>query len=84
MGYLVSLSYVRLNSIDESLARVRKRVAAGGHNIPEEAIRRRFDKSHTYFEEVYRPIVDEWYIWASRQRGFTLIDSWDGRHEAGT
>lgn len=59
LGYLVSLAYLRLESVDESIARVRKRVAAGGHGIAEDALRRRFRKSWTYFETIYRPIVDE-------------------------
>jgi predicted ABC-type ATPase len=83
-GYLVSLAYLRLDSADESVARVRKRVAAGGHGIPEHTIRRRFGKSANYFETIYRPIVDEWYIWASREGSFALVGSWDGRHETGT
>ena len=83
-GYLVSLAYLRLDSADESVARVRKRVAAGGHGIPEHTIRRRFGKSANYFETIYRPIVDEWYIWASRESSFALVGSWDGRHETGT
>jgi predicted ABC-type ATPase len=29
LGYLVTLVHVRLNSVDESIARVRKRIAAG-------------------------------------------------------
>ena len=79
-GYFISLAYLRLDSVEQSIARVRKRVAAGGHDIPQDIIRRRFAKSWRYFESIYRPIVDEWYIWASREGGFSLIDSWDGRH----
>ena len=81
LGYLVSLAYLRLESVEESIARVRKRVAAGGHGIPEDALRRRFGKSWTYFETIYRPIVDEWYVWTSREGAFALINSWDRRHE---
>jgi predicted ABC-type ATPase len=33
-GYRVSLIYIRLSSVEVSLARVRKRVEAGGHDIP--------------------------------------------------
>lgn len=80
-GYWVSLAYLRLDSVDESVARIHKRVAAGGHGIPEDTIRRRFGKSLTYFETIYRPIVDEWYVWASQEGAFTLVGSWDGRHE---
>jgi predicted ABC-type ATPase len=83
-GYRVSLVYVRLDSIEDSIARVRERVAAGGHDIPENTIRRRFGRSKNYFETIYRPIVDEWYIWESRQGAFALTNSWDGRHETRT
>ena len=74
-GYNVSLVYLRLGSIDESLARVRKRVEAGGHSIPVEAIERRFGKSIAYFETIYKPIVNAWYEWESREGGFALVNS---------
>jgi predicted ABC-type ATPase len=83
-GYLVSLVYLRLDSVEDSVARVRKRVAAGGHGIPEDTIRRRFGRSMSYFETIYRPIADEWYIWASQEGAFALVDSWDGRHATRT
>jgi predicted ABC-type ATPase len=41
-GYNVVLVYLRLGSIADSLARVRRRVEAGGHSIPAQAIERRF------------------------------------------
>ena len=43
--YNVSLFHLRLNSVAESLGRVRRRVEAGGHNIPPEVIERRCHKS---------------------------------------
>jgi predicted ABC-type ATPase len=76
-GYVVSIAYLRLGSVSESLARVRKRVQAGGHGIPEDTIRRRFDKSRSYFEAIYKPIVDEWYVWESREGAFALVDAWN-------
>lgn len=76
-GYTVSLIYLRLPSVDASLARVRKRVVAGGHGIPEETIRRRFGKSASYFETTYKSVVDEWYIWDSFEGAFVLTESWD-------
>ena len=41
-GYTVTLLYFWLNSPDLAVARVKARVAAGGHNIPEETVRRRY------------------------------------------
>ncbi len=74
-GYKVSLFYLRLDSIAESLDRVRRRVEAGGHSIPAEAIERRFGKSIAYFEAIYKPIVNAWYVWESREGRFVLVNS---------
>jgi predicted ABC-type ATPase len=74
-GYKVSLFYLRLDSIAESLDRVRRRVEAGGHNIPAETVERRFGKSIAYFEAIYKPIVDAWYVWESREGRFALVNS---------
>jgi predicted ABC-type ATPase len=74
-GYVVSLAYLSLGSPEEAIMRVRKRVAAGGHSIPEATIHRRFGKSLKYFETIYKPIVDEWYIWESREGTFILVET---------
>jgi predicted ABC-type ATPase len=76
-GYHVALIYVRLASPDQSIDRVRRRVAAGGHGIPEEIVRRRFRKSLRYLEEYYKPIVDEWEIWDSLEGDFRRAEAWD-------
>ena len=74
-GYRVILFYLRLPSIEASLARVRRRVEAGGHDIPETVIRRRFAKSLNYLETRYKLIVDEWYVWDSLEGSFTLAEA---------
>jgi predicted ABC-type ATPase len=76
-GYHVALIYLRLASPEHSLARVRRRVAAGGHGIPEEVVRRRFARSLRYLEDVYKPIVDEWEIWDSLEGDFRRVAAWD-------
>jgi predicted ABC-type ATPase len=42
-GYEVGLIFVALNSADLNVERVAERVARGGHNIPEDIIRRRYE-----------------------------------------
>jgi predicted ABC-type ATPase len=79
LGYEVSLVYLRLRSAEESAARVRRRVEAGGHGIPENTVRRRFDKSANYFDTIYKPLVDSWYLWESREGEFVMVDSREGR-----
>jgi predicted ABC-type ATPase len=76
-GYKVSLVYLRLSSVEASIARVRRRVDAGGHEIPQQTVRRRFDKSLTYLEDIYKPIVEEWYIWNSLEGTFVPAESWN-------
>ncbi len=77
LGYSVVLIYLRLPSVDHSLARVRRRVEAGGHDIPEEVIRWRYEKSSQYLEEIYKQVVDEWYIWNSLEGDFEIAECWD-------
>lgn len=76
-GYVVGLIYLRLPSVAMSVERVRRRVAQGGHGIPESVIRQRFAKSVDYFERRYKAIVDEWYVWDSLEGEFRLAESWN-------
>ena len=74
-GYKVSLVYLRLQSSDDATARVAKRVAAGGHNIPADVIKRRFARSEEYFETIYKGVVDTWYLFESQEGAFTRVGS---------
>jgi len=76
-GYVVSLIYLRLPDVETSMRRVRRRVEAGGHGIPEHVIRRRFEKSAVYLENIYKPVVDKWYVWNSIEGSFTLAEFGD-------
>lgn len=73
-GYRVELVYLRLPSADFSVMRVARRVARGGHGIPEETLRRRFALSVEYLEAVYKPLVDQWEVYASSDEGLDLIE----------
>ena len=59
-GYRVDLCYLRLPHADFAVARVRHRVAQGGHSVPEADIGRRFERSGGNFDRAYRPLVDSW------------------------
>jgi predicted ABC-type ATPase len=78
-GYVVGLVYLRLPSVDVSFERVKRRVAAGGHGIPEDLVRRRFEKSLRNLETLYKPIVDEWYVWDSLEGDFSPVNSWTSK-----
>ena len=57
-GYTIRLYYSGLDTMEESLGRIRNRVAKGGHDIPKEDVERRFS---TRFADVLRvlPYCDE-------------------------
>lgn len=57
LGYRTVLYYVAVGTSDESVARIANRVRKGGHDIPEETVRRRFEKR---FDDLARvlPLVD--------------------------
>ena len=61
-GYYVTVLYFWLNSPDLAVKRVKARVAAGGHNIPEETVRRRYRVGIGYFFHDYAPICDRWIL----------------------
>ena len=75
-GYSVGLIYLRLPDVESSIARVARRVAAGGHDIPEATIRQRFGRSLDYLERHYKPIVDEWYVCDSLEGDVRISLSW--------
>lgn len=62
-GYRVELIFLKLRSIRLALARVKARVAQGGHHVPGAVVRRRFRLGWTNFEQVYRPMVDHWELY---------------------
>ncbi len=72
-GYTVTLLYFWLNSPDLAVARVKARVAAGGHNIPEETVRRRYRVGLEYFFRDYAPICDRWILADNSQVPFRVI-----------
>lgn len=74
-GYYVGLVYLRLPNVEASIARVQRRVEAGGHGIPEKIIRRRFSRSLDCLEQRYKRVVDEWYVYDSLEGEFRLAET---------
>ncbi len=73
-GYVVKLHFLSLPSADVAVARVAERVRQGGHDVPEDVIRRRFDAGKTNFEEFYKNLVDCWILYDSSANEPTVLD----------
>lgn len=63
LGYTTHLLYFWLESPDLAIIRVAKRVREGGHNIPEQVIRRRYRSGLLNFVHLYKDEVDEWSLY---------------------
>ena len=61
-GYHVKLIFLSLPAADLANARVSSRVAQGGHNVPEDVVRRRFDTGFRNFQKIYRKLVNSWIL----------------------
>ena len=61
-GYVVKLIFLSLPTAEDAIERVASRVQHGGHDIPADVIRRRFDAGMRNFHEIYRHLVDYW-VW---------------------
>jgi predicted ABC-type ATPase len=61
----IVLFYLWIPSAKFSAARVRQRVKSGGHDIPADAIARRYSRTVSNFEKVFIPLCDETYCYDS-------------------
>nr|WP_225914023.1 zeta toxin family protein [Leptolyngbya ohadii] len=72
-GYTINLLYFWLRSPDLAVERVARRVASGGHSIPEEVIRRRYERGRRNLVELYLPLCDEWFIFDNSEPEYRII-----------
>ena len=77
MGYRVKLIFLSLSTADLAVARVLTRAAQGGHNVPEEVVRRRFDAGLRNFENVYRVLASTWVVYENSGPKPVLLASGD-------
>lgn len=70
-NYYIRLYYIGVNSLDESLLRIENRVKKGGHSIPAEDVKRRYEKR---FEDLARilPYCDEVKFY-DNENGFVYV-----------
>ena len=62
-GYRIVIHYIMISSANQAVDRVALRVTHGGHHVPDEDVRRRFDRSRKHCIEDYLPLADEWGVW---------------------
>jgi predicted ABC-type ATPase len=79
-NYTINLIYLWLPSPDLAVARVARRVASGGHSIPEDVIRRRYERGRRNFVTLYVPLCDAWIVYDNSKERYEIIaESGDGQ-----
>ncbi len=73
-GLKVKLIFLALPTVDDAIARVAHRVRQGGHDIPEQVIRRRFANGRRNLEALYAPLVDMWALYDNTNRAPMLME----------
>lgn len=72
-GYTINLIFFWLQSPELAIERVRRRVESGGHNIPEDVIRRRYTRGIKNLLELYIPLCDSWIIYDNSRLSFQVV-----------
>ncbi len=77
--YFIHLYYFWIPNAEAAQARVRRRVSLGGHHIPDDVVRRRYQKSLKFFWDQYRLLSDEWELFDNRDLTRTVIAKGGGK-----
>lgn len=64
----VELVYIGIHSVDDTLQRIKSRVAAGLHDVPEDKVRDRWAKTHQSLER-WAPQVDKLFVFSNNGTG---------------
>ena len=72
-NFCVTLVYFWLSSPQLAIERIRKRVAAGGHHIPNDVVIRRYERSLLNFFNLYLQICDYWFMIDNSAKPFVNI-----------
>ncbi len=74
IGYEVALIFLWLPKVEMAVERVRERVRQGGHDVPEQVIRRRYEAGWRNFNRVYKRLVDHWFLYDNAGRDPVLLE----------
>lgn len=73
LGYKVHLIFFFLENEEQAIQRVAQRVSNGGHNIPEDDIRRRFKRGIYNLIHLYMPICDSVLVYNNEKTPAKLV-----------
>jgi predicted ABC-type ATPase len=72
-GYFIRLVFIWIQSLEESIDRIRRRVREGGHDVPAQDVRRRFLKTIKNFFNDFCPLADAWKLFDNSKESLRLV-----------
>ncbi|OGF46215.1 MAG: hypothetical protein A2452_13415 [Candidatus Firestonebacteria bacterium RIFOXYC2_FULL_39_67] len=75
-GYNIHIYFLWVPSPEVSLARIKERVAEGGHDIPKADVIRRYKRSIDNFFQIYKDLVDNWILFDNSKSAPKVIASY--------
>ena len=61
-GYIVTVFFLWIPDVKLARERIKQRVKDGGHDVPFEDVKRRFQRSKLNFLKLYEPLCDSWIL----------------------
>jgi len=75
VGYRIKLVFLYLEDVRIAAERIRVRVRQGGHGIPEDVVRRRYEAGWRNFQQLYKRLVDTWVLYDNSGETPVLVDA---------
>jgi predicted ABC-type ATPase len=72
-GWRITLLYLWLPSVEMAIERVARRVEQGGHDVPADTIRRRYEKGVSNMAKLYLPLAETAAIYDNGDAGRILM-----------
>ena len=72
-GYQIQIVFIFVESPEVSIARIKERVKKGGHFVPDEDVRRRFDRGKKNFWQIYKNLADNWALVYNSEESFQHV-----------
>ncbi len=93
-GYTVTVFFLWIPDVKLARERIKQRVKDGGHDVPFEDVKRRFERSRLNFLKFYGPLCDSWLLFDNSsakpveishktQKGIRIMDREFYRHFMG-
>jgi len=79
-GYKLHLFFLWIPSSQLAIVRIKDRVAEGGHHVPSDDVKRRFERSVANFFKRYWPLLDSWLLFDNSREKPKLIAKKNNSH----